>query len=225
MEVLVVDDDPFILKLTSFVVEQGGYAALVADEADGALAIVKKRNPALVLLDISLPEINGFDLCRKIRSFSDVPIIFVTAHTEIQDKVTGLQIGGDDYIIKPYEATELLARIGAVLRRQSSAAAAAIARLSYDTLSLDPITQVVTIEDERECELTPIEFRMLHYFMQNPGRVLTTDQILKEVWGYSEGTSRNLVAVYIRRLRTKIEPSAQHPLHIKTVANLGYCFG
>jgi DNA-binding response OmpR family regulator len=154
-----------------------------------------------------------------------VPIIFVTAHTEIQDKVTGLQIGGDDYIIKPYEATELLARIGAVLRRQSSAAAAAIARLSYDTLSLDPITQVVTIEDERECELTPIEFRMLHYFMQNPGRVLTTDQILKEVWGYSEGTSRNLVAVYIRRLRTKIEPSAQHPLHIKTVANLGYCFG
>lgn len=224
MEILIVDDDPFTLKLTSFVLEEAGYITRKAMEARTAIQALLEEEPDLVILDISMPHMSGFDLCREIRRNSDVPIIFVSARSQLQDKVTGLQIGGDDYIIKPYEPAELIARIGAVLRRRNSDMVAPLARLSQGGLTLDPVKQEVALADNRTSGLTPIEFRLLYYLMQNAGRVLSTDQILNKVWGYDDTSGRNLVAVYIRRLRAKIEASVRRPNYIVTVANLGYKF-
>jgi DNA-binding response OmpR family regulator len=224
MQILVVDDDPFIRKLTCFVLTEAGYDACQASDRASTMQILQDRNPELVLLDVSMPQHSGFEICREIRSRSEVPIIFVSARSQVEDRVTGLQLGGDDYIVKPFEPLELLARIEAVLRRRNTDIGQAHARLNYGGLSLDPVTQEVTLSDNRTSELTPVEFRLLHYLMQNAGRTLTTDQILHKVWGYSEISGRNLVAVYIRRLRSKIEPSISQPRHITTVTNIGYRF-
>jgi DNA-binding response OmpR family regulator len=177
-----------------------------------------------VLLDVSMPKTTGFDICRQIRRTSDVPIIFLSARSQLQDKVTGLQIGGDDYLVKPFEPSELLARVEAVLRRRSSDMLNPSARLSHGDITLDPVEHKVLFADERSVELTPLEFRLLYYLMKNAGRVLNTGQILSKVWGYDYEGESNLVAVYIRRLRTKVEPDAEQPRHVITVRNLGYKF-
>lgn len=224
MNILVVEDDPFTLKITSFVLQEAGYKSMHASNTNTALQAIDTCSPDLVLLDVSLSEENGFDICRAIRSRSDVPVIFVTAHSEVKERVYGLQIGGDDYLTKPYEPSELLARIGAVLRRRNTDILTPIARLVQNGLTLDPIRQELHLKDEKVVNLTPIEFRLMYYLMQNAGRILSTDQILGKVWGYDDSSGRNLVAVYIRRLRSKIEPLVENPYYIKTVANLGYKF-
>ena len=138
--------------------------------------------------------------------------------------MTGLQIGGDDYLVKPFEPAELLARVEAVLRRRNSDLVNPVTRISQGPLTLDPIEHTVLFEDGRSVVLTPIEFRLLYYLMQNTGRVLSASQILSKVWGYDYEGESNLVAVYIRRLRAKIEPDIDTPRHIITVRNLGYKF-
>ncbi|MGQ9828995.1 MAG: response regulator transcription factor [Roseiflexus sp.] len=224
MEILVADDDLASVKLTSFLLEDAGYKVIKAYDANGVLQAVEQRSPDLVLLDVGMPKVSGFDICRQIRRISDVPIIFVTGSGQLQDRVTGLQIGGDDYLVKPFEPAELLARVEAVLRRRNSDLVNPVTRISQGPLTLDPIEHTVLFEDGRSIVLTPIEFRLLYYLMQNTGRVLSASQILSKVWGYDYEGESNLVAVYIRRLRAKVEPNIDEPRYIVTVRNLGYKF-
>jgi DNA-binding response OmpR family regulator len=224
MHILVADDDLNSVKLTSFLLEDAGYRVLKAYDGPSILQMVEQHQPDLVLLDVSMPKSNGFDICRQIRRTSDIPIIFLSAHAHLQDKVQGLQLGGDDYLIKPFEPSELLARVEAVLRRRNSDLLSPSARITQGAITLEPVEHKVIFQDGRTVELTPLEFRLLYYLMKNAGRVLGASQILSKVWGYEYEGESNLVAVYIRRLRTKIEPNAEAPRHVLTVRNLGYKF-
>jgi DNA-binding response OmpR family regulator len=224
MHILVADDDLNSVKLTSFLLEDAGYRVLKAYDGPSILQMVEQHQPDLVLLDVSMPKSNGFDICRQIRRTSDIPIIFLSAHAHLQDKVQGLQLGGDDYLIKPFEPSELLARVEAVLRRRNSDLLSPSARITQGAITLEPVEHKVIFQDGRTVELTPLEFRLLYYLMKNAGRVLSASQILSKVWGYEYEGESNLVAVYIRRLRTKIEPNAEAPRHVLTVRNLGYKF-
>ncbi len=224
MYILVADDDLPSVKLTAFILEEAGYKVIKAYDGPSILQSVEQYNPDLILLDVMMPKTNGFDVCRQIRRTSDVPIIFLSARSQLQDRVTGLQIGGDDYLVKPFEPSELLARVEAVLRRRNSDMLNPSARLSLGDLTLDPVEHKVLFADGRIVELTPLEFRLLYYLMKNAGRVLNTGQILSKVWGYDYEGESNLVAVYIRRLRTKIERDPEHPRYVLTVRNLGYKF-
>lgn len=224
MNILVVDDDIPSAKLTSYVLEEAGYRVLRAHDATSILQVIEQHNPDLILLDIMMPKIDGFEVCRQIRRNSDVPIIFLSARSQLQDKVTGLQIGGDDYLVKPYEPSELLARVEAVLRRRNADMLNTSTRLSQGNITLDPVEHKVIFTDGRAVELTPLEFRLLYYLMKNAGRILNVTQILSKVWGYDYEGESNLVAVYIRRLRMKVEEDPDHPRHVITVRNLGYKF-
>jgi DNA-binding response OmpR family regulator len=224
MHILVADDDLPSVKLTAYLLEEAGYQVIKAFDGSTILQTVEQHNPDLVLLDVTMPKSNGFDICRQIRRTSDVPIIFLTGRSQLQDRVMGLQIGGDDYLVKPFEPSELLARVEAVLRRRNSDMLNPSIRLSQGNVTLDPVEHKVLFSDGQSVELTPLEFRLLYYLMKNSGRVLNTSQILSKVWGYDYEGESNLVAVYIRRLRTKVEADPEHPKHVITVRNLGYKF-
>ncbi len=224
MHILVADDDLPSVKLTSYLLEEAGYQVVKAYDGSTIVQSVEQYNPDLVLLDVTMPKANGFDICRQIRRTSDVPIIFLTGRSQLQDRVMGLQIGGDDYLVKPFEPSELLARVEAVLRRRNSDMLNPSIRLSQGDITLDPVEHKVLFADNRTVELTPLEFRLIYYLMKNSGRVLNTSQILSKVWGYDYEGESNLVAVYIRRLRTKIETVPEQPRHVITVRNLGYKF-
>jgi len=224
MHILVADDDIPSVKLTSFVLEEAGYRVCKAYDGQSIINSIEQNNPDLVLLDVMMPKSSGFDICKQIRRTSDVPIIFLSGRSQLQDRVTGLQIGGDDYLVKPYEPSELLARVEAVLRRRNSDMLNPSSRLSQGDLTLDPVEHKVICNDGRTIDLTPLEFRLLYYLMKNTGRILNTGQILSKVWGYDYEGESNLVAVYIRRLRTKVESDPEHPRHVITVRNLGYKF-
>ncbi|OAN47223.1 DNA-binding response regulator [Chloroflexus islandicus] len=224
MNILVVDDDIPSAKLTSYLLEEAGYRVLRAHDATSIMQVIEQHNPDLILLDIMMPKIDGFEVCRQIRRNSDVPIIFLSARSQLQDRVMGLQIGGDDYLVKPFEPSELLARVEAVLRRRNADMLNTSTRLSQGNITLDPVEHKVIFADGRVVELTPLEFRLLYYLMKNAGRILNVTQILSKVWGYDYEGESNLVAVYIRRLRTKVEEDPDHPRHVITVRNLGYKF-
>jgi DNA-binding response OmpR family regulator len=224
MHILVADDDLPSVKLTSYLLEEAGYQVVKAYDGPGILQSIEQHNPDLVLLDVMMPKASGFDICRQIRRTSDVPIIFLSARSQLQDRVLGLQIGGDDYLIKPFEPSELLARVEAVLRRRNADMLNPSVRLSQGDITLDPVEHKVLFASGRTVELTPLEFRLLYYLMKNSGRVLNSSQILSKVWGYDYEGESNLVAVYIRRLRTKVESDPERPRHVLTVRNLGYKF-
>lgn len=224
MNILVVDDDIPSAKLTSYLLEEAGYRVLRAHDATSIMQVIEQHNPDLILLDIMMPKIDGFEVCRQIRRNSDVPIIFLSARSQLQDRVMGLQIGGDDYLVKPFEPSELLARVEAVLRRRNADMLNTSTRLSQGNITLDPVEHKVIFTDGRVVELTPLEFRLLYYLMKNAGRIVNVTQILSKVWGYDYEGESNLVAVYIRRLRTKVEEDPDHPRHVITVRNLGYKF-
>lgn len=224
MHILVADDDIPSVKLTSFVLEEAGYRVCKAYDVQSILQAVDLHNPDLILLDVMMPKSNGFDICRQIRRSSDIPIIFLSGRSQLQDRVMGLQLGGDDYLVKPYEPSELLARVEAVLRRRNSDLLNPSTRLSQGDFTLDPVEHKIFFTDGRSVELTPLEFRLLYYLMKNAGRILNVGQILNKVWGYDYEGESNLVAVYIRRLRTKIEHDPEHPRYVITMRNLGYKF-
>jgi DNA-binding response OmpR family regulator len=224
MQILVADDDINNVKLAAFLLEEAGYRVIKAHDGQKVLGLIDEHQPDLILLDVSMPGMNGFEVCQQIRRASDVPIIFLTAHSQLSDRIKGLQIGGDDYLIKPFEPSELLARIEAVLRRSNSESLAPSSRISQGDLTLDPVEHKVIFTDGRVISLTPLEFRLLYYLMKNAGRILNSSQILSKVWGYDFEGESNLVAVYVRRLRTKVEREPEHPRHIITMRNLGYKF-
>ena len=226
MRILVVDDDPPSVKMTAFLLREEGYEVITADNGRKALELVQSEAPDLVIMDVMMPHIDGLEVTRRIRQTMDVPIIILSAKGETADKVMGLEVGADDYLAKPFEPSELIARVKAVLRRaEVFSLGDAQSSLVVGDLRLDPMGyRVIRASDGREIELTPIEFRLLHVLMRNAGRVLSHDYLLSNAWGYDYEGYSNQIAVYVRRLRTKIEKDPANPQYLLTVRGLGYKF-
>lgn len=225
MRILVVDDDPPSVKMTAFLLREEGYEVITADNGRSALEMVQSQSPDLVIMDVMMPHIDGLEVTRRIRQTMDVPIIILSAKGETADKVTGLEVGADDYLAKPFEPSELIARVKAVLRRSEIFAYSDTeARVAVGELHLDPVGNKVIRSDGAEIELTPIEFRLLHVLMRNAGRVLSHDFLLSNAWGYDYEGYSNQIAVYIRRLRTKIEKDPANPTYLQTIRGIGYKF-
>lgn len=225
MRILVVDDDPPSVKMTAFLLREEGYEVLAANNGHDALRLLEREKPDLVLLDVMMPGLDGFETIREIRARYAIPVIFLSAKGETADRVAGLEQGADDYLAKPFEPSELLARVRAVLRRTEAYALGDPSdRIEASGVRLDPLTNRAALPDGRIVELTPIETRLLHCVMRNAGRVLTHDQLLNSVWGTNYGGYPNQIAVYVRRLRTKIEPDPDHPQHLVTMRGVGYRF-
>jgi DNA-binding response OmpR family regulator len=226
-KVLVADDDPQLLRLVTRNLQLEGYEVVTASDGQQALENIEATAPDLVLLDVMMPRLDGFAVCERVREFSSVPIILVTARGQDQDKVRGLDLGADDYLTKPFSVDELLARVRAVLRRsqfttteqgQGLRTTATIGRLTIDYAQ-----HKVTMGDE-EVALTPTEYRMLAYLIQNAGRVVTQDLMLEHVWGAEYVGESHMLQVNVNRLRHKIEPDSAHPKYIVTKVGVGYLF-
>ena len=216
---LVVDDEPSITDLVSTALRYVGFEVAVAANAREALALATSFRPQVVLLDVMLPDLDGFEVTRRLRGEGvRVPILFLTARDGTDDKVTGLTIGGDDYVTKPFSLEELVARVRAVLRRSQSGAADAN-RLRYADLNLDEDTMRVT-RAGRPIQLSPTEFKLLRFLLINRERVLSKSQILDHVWQYDFGGSGGVVENYISYLRKKVD--ADSPPLIHTVRGFGY---
>ena len=225
MRILVVDDDPPSVKMTSFLLREEGYEVISANNGRTALELMQSQSPDLVVMDVMMPHIDGLEVTRRIRQTMDVPIIILSAKGETADKVSGLEVGADDYLAKPFEPSELLARVKAVLRRSEGFGSGDMqGQVCVGDLRLDPITNKAIRADGSEIELTPIEFRLLHVLMRNAGRVLSHDYLLSNAWGYDYEGYSNQIAVYIRRLRTKIERDPANPDYLQTVRGIGYKF-
>lgn len=225
MRIMVVDDDAPSVKMISFLLREEGYEVVSADNGSTALEVVEREPPDLVILDVMMPHMDGFEVCRRIRQKMDVPIIFLSAKGETADKVSGLQLGADDYLAKPFEPAELLARVRAVLRRaEVFGGEDTQSRLTVGEITLEPVSNRIIFADGRKTELTPIEFRLLYCLMRNAGRILSHDLLMNAVWGYDYEGYSNQIAVYMHRLRTKIEQDPDHPKYLTTVRGVGYRF-
>ncbi len=220
-KVLVVDDEAAILELVSFNLKKDGYEVITAADGQTALAAFQAEHPDLVLLDLMIPEPDGYEVCRQIRKQSSVPVIMLTARSEERDRVRGLDLGADDYIVKPFSPRELLARVRAVLRRPPTLQEEN--RLSAGGLVIDDIRHDVRL-DGRLLDLTPKEFELLKTLAENAGIVLERDRLLEKVWGYAFAGATRTLDVHIRRLRQKIGDDPQNPRYIETVHGLGYRF-
>jgi len=188
------------------------------------MRVLAKQTPDLVLMEVLLPDQEGFEICRRIRRTSDVPIVFLSSKARVEDRVLGLKLGADDYLAKPCAPAELLARIGAVLRRAERARRPPTSMVIGGLWALDPVQQVCLIPDNVAVTLTPREVHLLAFLMKRNGRVCTTNQIIRHVWGYAGQQARSIVATSVWRLRSKLEHDPQRPQHILTVRNLGYKF-
>jgi len=223
--ILTADDDPQLLRLIARNLELEDYDVLTASDGELALEQIEQYVPDLVLLDVMMPRMDGFTVCQRVREFSAVPIIIVTARGQDQDKVRGLDLGADDYLTKPFSVEELLARVRAVLRRSQFTASeqthAMRTTMTFGEMAIDFAQRLVTM-DGREIELTPTEYRILAYLAQNAGRVLTQDLVLEHVWGSEYVGEGHMLQVNINRLRHKIEPDPMHPRYILTKVGIGY---
>ncbi len=223
--VLIVDDDPNLLDLLRVALERSGYTVLTAlNGLEGARLF--RTNPVhLVILDIMMPQRDGFSLCRDLRAISNIPIIMLTARQEVEDIVRGLELGADDYITKPFNLREVVARVNAVLsrvdRQREGETPTRIKTIGEISLDLD---RGVAIVRGAEVTLTPIELELLYYLMTNPGRLLDRETLLRDVWGYDYYGRTNLVDVAMRRLREKIEADPSAPVYLLTVRGQGYRF-
>jgi DNA-binding response OmpR family regulator len=220
--VLVVDDDPGIVKVVRAYLEQAGFDVLVAYDGKKALHIARHDKPDLVVLDLMLPEMDGWDVCRALRKESDVPIIMLTARVEETDKLVGLELGADDYVTKPFSPRELAARVRSVLRR-SGAMPAEPERMSVRGVTIDLSRHQVVVQGEA-VDLTPTEFSLLAALMKDPGRAFTRLQLLESVQGYAYDGYERTIDVHVKNLRQKIEVNPRSPQRIKTVYGVGYKF-
>lgn len=228
MKALVVDDDRVVADLVVFTVRKAGYEAVMASDAASALRRWLEDRPDLIILDINLPGNaqlkDGFAICRHIRRESDVPIILLTVRGEEDDIVHGLEAGADDYVLKPFSPRQLVARVQAVMRRgRGKELASPASHLSADGLEFNPRLREVSFSDGRMKSLTSLESRLLEYLMLNGGQILTTDDLISDVWGASGGSSEMLRQL-VRRLRAKIEDDSANPYYIQNVPGLGYAF-
>jgi DNA-binding response OmpR family regulator len=223
--IVTADDDPQLLRLVARNLQFEDYDVLMASDGQQALDLIETHNPDAVLLDVMMPKMDGFTVCHRVREFSTVPIILVTARGQDQDKIRGLDLGADDYLTKPFSVDELLARVRAVLRRaQFSANDAASAVRTTQTigdLTIDYAQHLVSIAG-REVTLTPIEYRLLAYLAQNAGRIVTQELLLSHVWGSEYAGESHMLQVNINRLRRKIETDPSNPRYIRTKVGIGY---
>ncbi len=217
--VLVIEDELNLARFIELELKHEGYAVTLSADGESGLEKALKQDYDCILLDLMLPALNGLEVCRRIRKVKNTPIIMITAKGETYDKVVGLDYGADDYIVKPFEIEELLARIRVMLRRSSTSEDQKKV-LTLHGISIDTSAYRVTIDD-LELELTKTEYELLHLLFKNAGVVLRREQILEHVWGYDSEVETNVVDVYIRYLRNKLKPFDKHRI-IETVRGVGY---
>jgi DNA-binding response OmpR family regulator len=222
--VLVVDDEPTITEVVARYLQRAGYRTAVAADGAQALAAAGEHRPDLVVLDLMLPKMGGLEVMRRLRErdHARIPIILLTARGEESDRITGLRLGADDYVVKPFSPAELVARIDAVLRRVNVPSGEQ-ASIEVGNLAIDPSARRVLIGGE-EAQLTGREFDLLLFFVTHPGQVFSRNQLMDAVWQYSFYTDTSTVTVHIRRLRAKIETDPTEPQHLQTVWGIGYRF-
>jgi two-component system KDP operon response regulator KdpE len=226
MRILVVDDEPDLVESVrlGFDLQWREVEVLGAHDAETALDLVERETPDIVLLDIGLPGRDGFDVLRELREFSDVPVVMLTARDDAMDKVKGLELGADDYVTKPFNHLELMARVRAVLRRHDMPAPASRApSFRSGDLEVDFARQEVRLRGER-VDLTPTEYKLLYHLVRNAGHVLQHGTLLAKIWGREYMDETDYVRVYIRRLRDKLGDDPDHPRFIQTERRLGYRF-
>ena len=219
--VLVVEDDRDLCNLLHYNLTGGGYQVDIIGRLEGGLERIRDSRPDLIILDVMLPDGDGFELCRRIRadpSLTSIPILFLTARSEEADRVMGLEIGGDDYITKPFSPSELLARVKAHLRRQTSPKSKVVGPVRVDVSSRRAYVH------DQQLSLTATEFRLLELFLSSPGKVFSREQLLNSIWGEGCYVSPRNVDVHIRRLRERIEDTPDDPKWIQTVRGFGYRF-
>ena len=221
-KIMVVDDDTNICELLRLYLEKDGYATVIVNDGRKAFDRFQEEGADLVLLDIMLPGLDGWQICREIRKVSNVPIIMLTAKTETFDKVLGLELGADDYVTKPFDTKEILARIKAVLRRTVVADAQDIKQVNYDKLTVN-LTNYEMIVDGKTVDTPPKELELIYHLSSNPNRVYTRDQLLDEVWGFDYYGDSRTVDVHVKRLREKLEGVSSN-WSLKTVWGVGYKF-
>lgn len=230
--ILVVDDEKTIREVVRRYLELEGFTVIEAETGPQAMSQLQEETPDLIVLDIMLPGIDGLAITRKLRNPADfaplslngdVPIILLTARSEEVDRITGFDVGADDYVSKPFSPRELVARVKAVLRRSSTGTTGTETPISYEHLHLDPRSRTVIIHDET-VSLTAKEFDLLYFLARHPRQVFSRAQLLDNVWGYEFFGDESTVTVHVRRLREKIEPDAAKPTYIQTVWGIGYKF-
>ena len=220
--VLVVDDEPIVRDVVVRYLQRDGFTTLEAGDGDTARDLIENGDPGLVVLDIMLPGTDGLELCRWIRSRSDLPVILLTARGEEADRIVGLELGADDYVTKPFSPRELAARVRTVLRRSGNTSARA-EQLEFDDLTIDGASRIVT-RDGEPVTLTAREFDLLWFLASNPRRVFSRSHLMDRVWGHAPALDTGTVTVHIRRLREKLEADPAHPTHLQTVWGVGYRF-
>jgi two-component system response regulator ResD len=220
--VLVVDDEPTITEVVSRYLERAGYEAAVAADGLEAIRVAGERDPDLVVLDLMLPELDGLQVLSRLREDGRTPVILLTAKGEQSDKLAGLRNGADDYVVKPFSPSELVARVDAVLRRVHPAAED-IEPLRFDGLEIDARGRLVRVDGE-EVALSQREFDLLEFLSSHPGQAFSRDQLMDRVWDSALLSDTSTVTVHIRRLRAKIEPNPERPRFIQTVWGVGYRF-
>jgi DNA-binding response OmpR family regulator len=223
MKILAVDDEPLYLRLLKVNLEPEGYEVITASNGEAALELVASKQPDLVILDVMMPKLDGITTCERIRQFSNVPIIILTARGEEQDRVRGLDVGADDYVVKPFSVTELVARVKAVLRRAKNQEDD-ITQSRYfvhGNLKID-FARAEVWRDDKQVYLSATEYRLLIQFAHNIGQVLTAEDLLMAVWGNQYKDDKEILWVSIARLRQKLEDNPHSPVHIVTRSGLGY---
>lgn len=223
--ILAVDDDPLLLQLIEQTLQKGGYEVILASAGQEGLQLLAERRPHLVVLDIMMPNVDGWEICRRIRKVSTIPIIMLTARGSHSDIVRGLEAGADDYLVKPFHPDELLARVSAVLRRVAMPPPTQKAPLRFGngSLIIDPTERQVTVDGDL-IDLTRTEFDLLLFMAYRPGRILTTEIIFENVWSYDADANLESVKWYVWRLRKKIEKDSSDPQYIVTERGVGYRF-
>jgi DNA-binding response OmpR family regulator len=222
--ILVVDDDPTVSEVVSIYLERAGYEVMVASDGEEALEMLESQLPHLVVLDLILPDVGGLQITRWLRARGDTPIIMLTARGAEADRILGLELGADDYVVKPFSPQELVSRVKALLRRAYGSTATEDRKpLEFESLWIDPETRVVEVDGER-IELTAKEFDLLWELARRPRRVFNRDQLLDRVWGLTEYIDPSTVTVHVHRLREKIEADPANPRYIQTVWGVGYKF-
>ncbi len=221
--VLVVDDEPTVREVVQHYLEREGYRVHVANDGPGALAALAAETPDLIVLDLMLPGVDGLDVCRQVRATGATPIIMLTAKGHESDRIVGLELGADDYVVKPFSPRELVARVRSVLRRTRSGDGQPPSPLRAGDMVVDPATREVSVAG-RPVSLTVREFDLLAFLVGHPRQVFTRGQLLRQVWEYTWLGDTSTVTVHIRRLRAKVEDDPSNPTRLQTVYGVGYRF-
>ena len=222
IKIMVVDDDSNICELLRLYLNKEGFETIIVGNGEEAVARFETAKPDLILLDVMMPQLDGWQVCRKIRKKSDCPIIMLTAKGELFDKVLGLELGADDYIVKPFEAKEVIARIKAVLRRSGLSQKEKIKEVSYDKLYINMENYELRVNG-KQIDTPPKEMELIYHLASNPNRVYTRDQLLDEVWGFEYYGDSRTVDVHVKRLREKLDGISEE-WTLKTVWGVGYKF-